>query len=242
MVALHFLCQTVSICNNLNKEETDMKKILLASLLTSASFYASADMLVGGDIELNVWQQEQSFTPYSREHDGGSNTAVAFEGSIEHFIPLIPNIKYSQSSVDGDYLEYTKRDFTLYYEFLDNGIVSIDGGIGITNLADGSVRATTSSTWLDFDGYVPHLYAAAEVGIPGTPFTLFAKGNGISYSDNSMLDVSFGAKYTLPLIAFDLDLQAGYRAQTFDLEGFDDLNIDVDSQTDGIFLGANIDF
>lgn len=214
-----------------------MKKILLASLLTSASFYASADMLIGGDIEMNVWQQDQTTTYGGTDHDGGSNTALTFEGSIEHFIPLIPNIKFAQSSVDGDHLKYTKRDFTLYYEILDNDFVSVDAGLGVTDLSDGEVYA---GSWKNFEGYVPQLYAAAELGIPGTPFFVFAKGNGIAYSDNHMLDFSVGAQYSIPLIAFDLEIQGGYRVQRFDLEDFDDAN--VDSQTDGIFLGANIDF
>jgi len=238
MVALCFICLTIFIGNNLNKEETNMKKILLASLMTTASFCASADMLIGGDIEMNVWQQEQTTTYGGSEHDGGSNTAVTFEGSIEHFIPLIPNIKFAQSSVDGDDLKYTKRDYTLYYEILDNDLISADVGLGLTHLSDGEVYTGVINQ--DFDGYVPHLYAAAELGLPGTPFFVFAKWNGIAYSDSNMLDFSIGVQYSIPLIAFDLEVQGGYRVQQFDLDDFDNAN--VDSKTDGIFLGANIDF
>ena len=232
------MSKIVATGNNLHKEDNNMKKILLATLITSASFTASADMLIGGDIEMNVWQQDQTVTYNGNEKDGGSNTDYTFEGSIEHFIPLIPNAKFAQSSVDGDYLKYTKRDFTLYYEFLDNDLVSLDAGVGITSLIDGEISA--SGTSLDFEGYVPHLYAAAEVGVPGTPLFLFAKGSGIAYSDNHMLDVSVGVQYAIPLVAFDLELQGGYRVQRFDLDGFD--HVDVDSEIDGVYAGVNIDF
>jgi outer membrane protein len=216
-----------------------MKKILLASLITSASFSASADMVIGGDIEMNTWQQEQNVT-FGDEYDGGSNTAITFEASIEHFIPLIPNAKFAQSSVDGDYLKYTKRDFTLYYEFLDNDMVSVDAGVGITSLSDGEISNSARSVWTDFEGYIPHLYAAAEVGVVGTPLFLFAKGYGVAYSDNHMLDYSVGVQYEIPMGAFDVELQGGYRLQRFDLDGID--HVDVDAQTDGLFAGVNIDF
>ncbi|MEI6897491.1 MAG: TIGR04219 family outer membrane beta-barrel protein [Psychromonas sp.] len=211
-----------------------MKKILLVSLIASASLSVSADMLIGGDIEMNFWQQNQTVNG----SDSGSSEGVTFEGSIEHFIPLIPNLKFAQSSVDGDDLEYTKRDYTLYYELLDNDLASVDVGFGLTQFSDSKVFQT--GAWQDFDGYLPHVYAAAEIGVAGTPFFFFAKGLGFSYSDNTMYDASVGVKYVLPLVAFDLDLQAGYRMQHFDFDDFDD--VEFDSETDGLYAGVNIDF
>jgi len=216
-----------------------MKKILLATLITSASFSASADMLIGGDVELNLWQQSQRFDG----NDGGDDTSYTFEASVEHFIPLIPNAKFAQSSVDGDALKYTKQDFTLYYEFLDNDLVSLDAGVGITKLTDGEVNFYNDFVgWQNFSGSIPHLYGAAEVGILGTPLFLFAKGTGISYKDNEMLDLSVGVQFAIPMGPFDLELQGGYRTQQFNLEGFDDLKFDIDANTDGLFAGVNIDF
>ncbi|MCW8994872.1 MAG: TIGR04219 family outer membrane beta-barrel protein [Psychromonas sp.] len=209
-----------------------MKKILLATLITSASFSASADMIIGGDVELNLWQQKYTLD----NHGNGDDTTYTFEGSIEHMIPLIPNVKYAQSSVDGNNLEYTKRDFTLYYELLDNDMLSVDAGVGLTNLKNGKING------VEFNGDIPHVYGAAEVGVVGTPIFLFAKGTGIAYHDNHMLDVSVGAQYSIPMVAFDLELQAGYRSQQFKLSGFDDLSVKIDSQTDGFFAGVNIDF
>lgn len=207
-----------------------MKKSVLALLLATAGFTAHADMLLGGDIEVNAWQQDYS---YNGNSDGDEMT-YTLEASLEHPIPLVPNVKFAQSEVDGNRLKYTKQDYTLYYELLDNDLVSLDAGAGLTRLKDGKVDA------LAFDGYVPHLYAAAELGIPATPLFLFAKGSGVSYSDHQMMDMSVGVQYSLGLGLVDVELQAGYRTQTFDLEGFDGLNID--SEADGVFAGVNLDF
>ena len=115
-----------------------MKKTLLACLIASTSFSASADFLLGGDIEVNAWQQNQTFRgKWTVQED--DTIAYTFEASLEHFIPLVPNGKIGRSSVEGDYYEYTKTDATLYYEFFDNDLISIDAGVGLTQLTDGSV-------------------------------------------------------------------------------------------------------
>ena len=162
-----------------------MKKTLLACLIASTSFSASADFLLGGDIEVNAWQQNQTFRGNTGLVQEDDTIAYTFEASLEHFIPLVPNGKIGRSSVEGDYYEYTKTDATLYYEFFDNDIISIDAGVGLTQLTDGSVN--DSGVDVEFSGVIPHLYAAAEVGIPFTPFFVYAKGTGISYADNEML-------------------------------------------------------
>jgi len=217
-----------------------MKKILLAGLITSVSFSASADFLFGGDIEINAWQQNQTFKGNGSTQEDDS-IAYTFEASFEHFIPLIPNPKIARSSVDGDFYKYTKTDYTLYYEFLDNDLISIDAGVGVTQLSEGSINNSVTG-WQDFEGVIPHLYAAAEVGIPTTPLFIFAKGTGISYADNEMLDMSAGVQYEIPMGVLDVELQVGYRSQQFNLVGFDSLRIDVEAETSGFFAGVNIDF
>ena len=221
-----------------------MKKTLLVCLLSSTAFSVSADVLLGGDVEFNAWQQEQTFRGNASNQEDEA-ISYTFEASFEHFIPFVPNPKISHSTVDGDYFKYTKVDATLYYEFLDNEIISVDAGIGVTQLTEGSINlnTTTNTTlgWKDFEGVIPHLYAAVEVGIPATPLYVFAKGTGISYEDNDMLDASVGIKVSIPVGPIDLDLQAGYRSQTFNLVGFDNLTTDVDAETSGAFAGINID-
>lgn len=235
------LKQGVCFQTRINTRRYDMKKTLLACLIASTSFSASADFLLGGDIEVNAWQQNQTFRGNGATQED-DNLSYTFEASIEHFVPLIPNAKIGRSSVAGDFYEYTKTDATLYYEFLDNDLISLDAGIGLTQLSDGSVYNSVQGRDVSFSGVLPHLYAAAEVGIPATPLFIFAKGSGISYADNTMLDTSVGVKFSIPLVLVNLEFQGGYRTQTFDLVGYDDLNIDVDAETSGVFVGVNVDF
>lgn len=219
-----------------------MKKLLLATLIASTSLPAVSDTLIGGDIEINAWQQHQTFRG-NGSNEKNDEIAFTFEASIEHFIPLVPNFKYGNSSVDGDDYKYTKHDFTLYYEIFDNDLLSVDAGIGVSQFSDGSVRVDdTISYWQDFDGPLPHVYLATEVGIPSTPLFLFAKGNGLSYSDNDLLDYSVGVQYELSLVAVDIELQGGYRSQVLEFVGYDDLTIDLDAETSGFFAGVNLDF
>lgn len=214
-----------------------MKKSILPLLLAVCASSANADTLLGGDVEINAWQQDYTYDG----KDDGDETGYTFEASFEHPIPLIPNIKFAHSSVDAEQFEYTKRDITLYYEILDNDLVSIDLGAGVTNLTDGELKLPLVNNQ-KFEGYIPHIYAMGELGVPATPLFLFAKGSGIAYDDHEMMDLSAGIKYEIGLVLIDLQIQAGYRTQTFNLEGFDSLTADLDAETKGFFAGVNIDF
>lgn len=209
-----------------------MNKQILAVLLTASPFAASADVIFGGDVEVNAW--EQNYTDGSQ--DSGDDVNYSFDASIEHPLPLIPNIKFSQSSVNANTYQYTKQDLTLYYEILDNDLVSLDAGVGITYMSDAEYNSQT------FDGYLPHVYAAAEVGIPGTPLFVVAKGHGVSYSDHEMYDATAGVQYSVPAGIVDVELQIGYRVQYFRLHNFDTLTSDFDTKTEGFYGGVNVDF
>ncbi len=207
-----------------------MKKTALSLLLAATAFSSHADMLLGGDVEMNLWQQNYEYN----QQDNGDEMTYTLEASLEHPIPLVPNVKIAQSAADADNFEYTKQDFTLYYEILDNDLVSVDVGAGITRLTDAKVNAT------DFDGYLPHIYGAAEVGIPATPLFIFAKGWVADFDGDSGSDLQAGLQYSIGMGLFDVELQGGYRIQKFDLNGFD--HVDLDSKAQGVFAGVNIDF
>lgn len=212
-----------------------MKKLLVALFAATLSTSSMADMLLGGDVELNSWQQKQTFMG----KDGDTDLSLTVEASLEHFVPLVPNIKISQSTIDNDHVAFTKQDYTLYYEILDNGLVSTDIGLGVSHLGEGELKGSSP---IEFEGFVPFVYAAAEVGIPATPLYVFARGHGVSYSDNSMTDVTVGIRYAIPLRVFQFEVQGGYRTQDISLEGFDDLPVDLDASAKGFFVGINLDF
>ncbi len=211
-------------------KENTMKKTALSLLLAATAFSSHADMLLGGDVEMNLWQQNYEYN----QQDNGDEMTYTIEASLEHPIPLVPNVKIAQSAVDADNFEYTKQDFTLYYEILDNDLVSVDVGAGISRLVDAKVNST------DFEGYLPHVYGAAEIGIPATPLFLFAKGWVASFDGDTGSDLQGGVQYSFGMGLFDIELQGGYRIQKFDLNDFD--HVDLDSQAQGVFVGVNLDF
>ncbi|MGD1524190.1 TIGR04219 family outer membrane beta-barrel protein [Vibrio owensii] len=212
-----------------------MKKLLFALFAVTLSTGAMADMILGGDIELNAWQQKHS----SLGKDGDNDLSLTVEASLEHPIPLLPNFKVAQSTIDNEQVSFIKQDYALYYEILDNGLVSTDIGFGVSSFSEGELKGQEP---IHFEGFVPIVYAAAEVGIPATPLYVFARGNGVSYSDSEIIDLTVGVRYAIPLKVFQVELQAGYRTQDIKLKEFDDLPVTLDTSTDGFFLGVNLDF
>lgn len=209
--------------------------ILATAVTTAAAFSASADTLMGAEIELNAWSQDASY----KGSEAGSEVNWTFEAAFEHPIPLVPNIRYSRSSADGEQLEYSKQDVSLYYEILDNRLISVDVGAGLSKLEDGVLDVMGG---LDFEGAFPHAYGAAEVGLPGTAISAFVRGNGIMYNDIEVMDLNVGLKNTLQLGLVDVDLQLGYRIQSFDLEDFNSLPVTLDTEVKGAYVGVNFDF
>lgn len=213
-----------------------MKKTLLATTLLTLSMSAKADFLLGGDVEVNAWMPDVTIA--EKDADSVSGPAYTAEASFEHLIPLIPNLKVGATTLSDGGLDYSKVDAILYYEILDNDIVSIDVGLGGSKM---DISGQTADWDLgDASGTLATAYANAEVGIPATPLYFYAKALASSDGDTSGMDASAGMKYTLDLALLELDLQVGYRVQNWDLEGFDGTNGDI--EISGAYAGVNVDF
>lgn len=208
------------------------KKTLTAVTLSILSMSASADVILGGDVEVNAWMPTVSVD--GSELDSVSNPAITAEASLEHVIPLIPNAKVGTTQLsDGDF-DYSKSDAILYYEILDNDLVTFDIGVGATMLD------IDSPTINDVSGTLPTAYAQGEFGIPATPLFVFAEGYLSGDGDSQIVDASVGVQYEFGLVVADLELQAGYKVQNIDLEDFDNATAEV--EMDGFFVGVNLDF
>jgi outer membrane protein len=213
-----------------------MKKSIIAILMLGTAFTASADVVLGADVELNYWNQDSTF----ESTDQGSEASLFGSISFEHVIPLVPNIKYSFTSIDNDAFEYSKQDATLYYEILDNDIISVDLGVGVTHFGSGQIKALSGLPVNDFEGVLPHIYAGAEIGIPMTGVTFYTDVSSTMINDSSVLDAAVGVRYDISLVAVEIGLQAGYKVVEFDMDDFDDLSFNM--KTDGFYAGINLDF
>ena len=179
---------------------------------------------------------------------------------IEHPVPLIPNLKYVNTKLSSSGAGTIASDFTfngtpytatnavtssftldqtdiiLYYEILDNDLVSFDLGLNAKKI-DGKASAVSggSNESVTFSGTVPMLYAAAEIGLPAG-FALAGEISTLSIGDNEISDVSAKVTYTTD---FNLGLEAGVRTMS--------VKVDVDNvlatmDFEGVFFGAFFKF
>tara|TARA_Y100000782_G_scaffold115255_1_gene156255 strand:- start:11137 stop:11907 length:771 start_codon:yes stop_codon:yes gene_type:complete len=139
-------------------------------------------------------------------------------------------------------------DYILYYEIFDNDLVSIDLGLNAKQF-DGDIVVTgtsqnggpASTERVDFSGFVPLVYGRAEVGLPLTGMSVFFEGSMLAIDDSKVQDYQVGIAYALlDNLAIDLDVKAGYRSMTLELDDVDDIYTDIDAS--GPFAGIQVHF
>ncbi|WP_036815951.1 TIGR04219 family outer membrane beta-barrel protein, partial [Photobacterium sanctipauli] len=151
----------------------------------------------------------------------------------EHFIPLIPNVRLRYTDVDNGNVSFGQTDYTAYYEILDNDAVAFDIGVNMTKFNSGKFAGESFSEWQ------PSLYGNVEVGIPMTFLSVFGDLNYGKYDSTTTIDGQLGMKWSIPLVAADLNLRGGYRVMDYD---FDFVKSSAgEFKTDGWFLGVEID-
>jgi len=175
--------------------------------------------------------------------------------SIEHPVPMLPNIKIvssdlqtsAQSPAGGvsfDFngitfnedvatsVDFSNVEYTFYYEILDNWL-NLDAGLTIRQY-DGQVeiigQTTNQRTVEDLDFALPLLYVKGRVDLPFTGFFVDGEANIISYDNDKISDLLVGLGYESEI---GLGAKAGYR--TFTLE------VDEDGFTSDLeFKGAYV--
>ena len=251
-----------------------MRKSLLgcALLAAVATAPAQADTLLGAYVGAQGWNMgveggfanEESLTEFSYDDQTNSSLYVA----LEHPIPLVPNLKLVRTTMDtsgftnlttqfefnGELysadtdvstdFEMSATDIILYYEILDNDLVSIDIGLNGKYL-DGTIMVSESETnrtaTEEFSGVIPMAYAKAEVGLPFTGLGVYAEGSFLAIGDHSVSDIQAALTYSfVESLALDMTLQAGYRAVTVELDDIDDFYADLEFS--GVFVGLEFDF
>lgn len=193
------------------------------------------------------------------EDDLGYSDDDGFQGyiSFEHPIPIIPNILIQRTVIDSDAngtlnnvefdgefydgdvgstMDLTHTDATLYYEILDNWI-SLDLGLTARVFEEGielEEQSTNTSSSLDIDYAIPMLYAAVKFDLPLTGLYVGADGNGVSYDDDTLLDLKAMVGWESPI---GLGIELGYRY--FDLEyedGEDKADVTIEGPYAGLFF------
>ena len=171
---------------------------------------------------------------------------------IEHPVPLIPNLKYANTKLStsgsgnvvttfGTYtagtpvttaLTLDQTDTILYYEILDNDLVSFDLGLNAKYIDGKAVVNGDTST---FSGTVPMLYAAVELGLPAG-FALAGEISTLSLDDSEISDITAKVTYTTD---FNLGVEAGIRTMNIKVD-LDNVKSSMDFS--GIFAGVYFKF
>ncbi|WOT04648.1 TIGR04219 family outer membrane beta-barrel protein [Shewanella youngdeokensis] len=245
-----------------------MKKTLLACALLSTLFgtCASAATVVGFKVGGDYWQADTSGTFAERGRTQQEfNYKDSNQGSIwlavEHPIPLIPNVKIRENSIEGkgsmsganfSFNDHTfigdidattdlgSTDFVLYYEVLDNDIVALDIGAAY-KLMNGEFRVADAGhpETKELDSGIIMGYVDAEVGVPGIGLYGFADVM-MGVDESGVYDYSVGLGWNFDGMAVDYKIRAGYRDFVFDVNGFD--GVTADMQFKGYFAGVELVF
>ncbi|WP_305464310.1 TIGR04219 family outer membrane beta-barrel protein [Photobacterium leiognathi] len=209
-----------------------MKKVMLsvaAAVALASAVPAQADTLLGVKVGADAW-----FANAKVDGNKSDDTSGSYYASIEHFIPLVPNFMVRYNNIDTGNVAFEQSDLTAYYEILDNDLVALDLGVTVSKF--GSVKLNNDDRFSDWQ---PTLYGNAELGIPATPLTVFAQANAGNFDGTRLFDGQAGVKYTIGLVAADLNIRGGYRMMDYD---FDKAKNTGDVDLDGWFAGVEVDF
>ncbi|MCP3429308.1 TIGR04219 family outer membrane beta-barrel protein [Opacimonas viscosa] len=244
---------------------------LIASTLLASS--AKSDTLLGVYAGAQMWAMESTGSVATSADDLLSfayddERQSSFYVALEHFVPFVPNAKIIVTTLETDgnttinqdftfagetftvnaelqnILDLTSTDHILYYEILDNDLVSIDVGINAKKL-DGAitVRDTVSNTASvqQMNGFIPMLYSRVELGIPATDISLFAEGSYLAIDDNNIMDVNAALEYrVIDSLAMNMAFQLGYRSIQAELDDIDNTYADIDFT--GVYAGVEVHF
>ncbi len=245
-----------------------MKKILLASAVLGCIMATSAHAatVVGFKIGGDYWRADTSgtFSDKGQPQQGfdySSSAQGSYWFAVEHPLPFVPNLKIRENSLDqkgslanadfsfnghdfkGNVTSYTdlsNTDFVLYYELLDNDILSFDLGAAY-KLMNGSLRVQDAGhpEEKDVDSGIVMGYASTHVSMPGLGLFGFADLM-LGVSESNVHDYAVGLGWQFDGVAVDTRVRVGYREFAFDVNNFS--GISADSKFDGYFAGVEIDF
>ena len=245
-----------------------MKKILLASAVLGCIMATSAHAatVVGFKIGGDYWRADTSGTFSDKgQPQQGFDYSSSAQGSycfaVEHPLPFVPNLKIRENSLDqkgslanadfsfnghdfkGNVTSYTdlsNTDFVLYYELLDNDILSFDLGAAY-KLMNGSLRVQDAGhpEEKDVDSGIVMGYASTHVSMPGLGLFGFADLM-LGVNESNVHDYAVGLGWQFDGVAVDTRVRVGYREFAFDVNNFS--GISADSKFDGYFAGVEIDF
>lgn len=242
---------------------------LLATALTLSS-YAHADTLLGVHAGADFWRTSSSGgfanTAQQQAFDFDKDSQYSYYIAFEHFVPVLPNVRiqynkletqgattlgngfnfadvnFTNGSTVQAEVDLSNVDYVLYYEVLDNALVSLDLGVNAKHVK-GDITVRTADRFANerVSQWLPMLYADAKVGILATGLDLFASGSATAWKDSHLYDFQAGIGYQLvDNTLIDVRVKLGYRAADLQLDDIDGVYSDLDFK--GVFAGVHVHF
>ena len=234
-------------------------------LLFSSSIFADiAGITIGGAVWSHQPSGDMAYGKSSLatdiDFDDTLDLSTESEGffwlSIEHPLPLFPNLKlqatqlssegsnfvtqsvrfgdtsYPVNTVLDSKVSLDQMDAIFYYELLDN-LFSLDLGVNVKVIdAEFSIASDVMEEKASVTLFVPMLYAAARFDLPLTGAYLGGSGSIIGYQGHSFSDYQLNLGYESVI---GLGVEGGYRVQALKIDNIDD--IDADVRFSGAYLG-----
>ncbi|MBT1443868.1 TIGR04219 family outer membrane beta-barrel protein [Shewanella sp. JM162201] len=232
-----------------------------AQAATVVGFKIGADY-IHADADASVSDDKGNRQSFDYSTTGQSSLWFA----VEHPLPFVPNLlvrenrfesngfksgadfTFNGTTFNGDVgvtTDLGNTDFVLYYELLDNDILSLDVG-GAWKKMDGAVRVTNANatglpfaTQKDFSDGIMMGYASGVAGVPGLGLYGFIDLLA-GIDEGQVYDYTIGLGWEFDGVAVDTRVRAGYREFNFDVKGFD--GITTDSSFSGYFAGVELTF
>jgi len=206
------------------------KQICAAAIAAAISMPTMADFLgvyAGVDYRTTA-------TSYDNINSGFEDTNnLSGYIALEHFIPLIPNVKLKYSDLSAEYSGVSSEPSSsavngiLYYQLFDNGLFEFDFGLAYTSIED--IAGQSSD--------LGQAYGAAKVHVPGVGMHAFAEIIAGTVTDDEATDAEIGLAYTFnpDSVVLNFSVRAGYRYQEMVINDFTQEN-------KGLFAGVEAHF
>lgn len=237
------------------------KLIALTGLALTLASGAQADTILGLRAGGGIWDTSSTGTvgPDLIDVEGElgleDTNQNYYYASIEHPVPMVPNIRLSHTElkIDGTgeldsiarlesvelspglpvttNIDLSHTDLTLYYELLDN-VVEVDFGLTFRQFDSTLTMRTTLISEVEsvtVDGVVPMVHLAGAFNLPFSGLSAYASVDTLSVGDYNMTDTKAEIIFATDLTpVLTLNLKAGYRTLDLELEEADDISADVD--------------
>jgi len=223
-----------------------MKKLITAVALVLIAPAATADTFLGIYGEISRWNADYSGNVGEPGIDVKSlgfddQKANRFALTLEHGVPVLPNVKLVYTDITNSQNEVIDATFTLdgttftigtevatrfdlshtdlilYYEVLDN-VVELDLGLTVRNF-NGYVSADSlfASKTANLNETIPMVYSKVRFNLPFSGFSAGAEGSFIKYDGNQLYDYTANVRYIFDGIVLDTGIEIGYRELSLDI-------------------------